>query len=84
MKNEEKAVQIYNVTYNQAIEDGYPKKVAITCAIMSKMGAEIMAKWKEQQMIDKACEWLELHMQCGVHPQNVASTIKQFKKVMEE
>lgn len=43
-----------------------------------------MAEWKERQMIEKACEWLELHMQCGVHPQNVSSTIKQFKKAMEE
>ena len=49
MKNEEKAQQIYNVTYNQAIEDGHPKKVAIICAIMGKMGAEIMAKWQDEQ-----------------------------------
>lgn len=37
-----------------------------------------------QSALENACEWLELHMQCGVHPQNVASTIKQFKQAMEE
>lgn len=49
MTNEEKAIQIYDVTYNQCIEDGYPKKVSVTCAIMGKMGAEIMAEWKDDK-----------------------------------
>lgn len=49
MTNEEKIKHIYNITYNQAIEDGIPEKIAIMCAIMCKTSAEIMDKWKDEQ-----------------------------------
>lgn len=52
MKHEKKAQEIYNITYKQCIEDDYPEIVSKTCAIMSKTGAEIMAEWKEQQMLE--------------------------------
>lgn len=89
MTNEEKAIQIYNVTYDQAIKDGFPKKVAITCAIMGKMGAEIMAKWKEQQ----ATEYLYKNIQSLLKDYGVSEAsadiatqlfLANFKKAMEE
>ena len=50
-----------------------------------------MAEWKDQQfaeqkqqLIKKACEWLELNTQCGVHPQSSRRLISEFKKAMEE
>ena len=65
MTNEGKVTQIYNTAYKQCIEDGYPEIIATTCAIMCKTGAEIVAEWKDeqfkqekQQLIEKACEWL--------------------------
>lgn len=48
--DEEKAIQIYNVTYKQFIDEGYPEKIAITCAIMAKAGAEIMAEYIKKRM----------------------------------
>lgn len=93
MTNEEKAIQIYNTTYEQCIEDGYPKIIAITSAIMCKTGAEIVAEWKEKQMIDKACEWLKNNTITATNDfcTYVASShniskeefIEQFKKAME-
>lgn len=43
-----------------------------------------MAKWKEKQLIEKACEWLDLNLQGGVHPQSSTRLIGEFKKAMEE
>ena len=33
--------------------------------------------------IDKACEWLEERLQCGVHPQSPYGFAKEFRKEME-
>ena len=42
-----------------------------------------MAKWKEQQMIDKACEWLiQQGEMIGISFEN--DFIERFKKAMEE
>lgn len=54
-----------------------------------------MANWKEQQMIDKACEWIEenivdyedIYYDVGgfVSPEfHIEEFIKDFKKAMEE
>ena len=50
MNDEEKTKEIYNITYNQCIEDGYSEKISRACAIMSKTGAEIIAQWKDGQI----------------------------------
>ena len=34
--------------------------------------------------IDKACEWLEERVQCGVHPQNAYGFAEEFRKAMEK
>lgn len=66
------------------------------CEFEAKQAALEMAEWKEQQMIDKACEWLE-DMACYyAHWEYNGDTyekeivfddqkfIEDFKKAMEE
>ena len=87
MTNEEKAKEIVKETedffYHNEQERG------LACALR-------MAKWKEQQMIDKACEWLK-DMACyyayweyngDTYEKEVVydteKLINDFKKAMEE
>lgn len=52
-------------------------------------GAMEMAKWKDKQMIDKACEWLEKHVEDfmpptnSLHDYNTSELIHFFKKAMK-
>ena len=49
-----------------------------------------MSKWKEEQIIAKACEWLEKHVEdfmpptCSLHDYNTSELIHFFKKAMKE
>lgn len=42
------------------------------------------AKEQKQIDIDRACEWLKITTQCGVHPCSSNSFIEDFRKFMEE
>lgn len=68
MTDKAKAQEIYNKIYKQCIEEGYHKKIATTYAIMGKVGAEIMAEWKEKHMIEKSCEWMKEHVEDFMPP----------------
>lgn len=41
---------------------------------------------KEQKVIDinKACEWLESYIACGVSPEGTYAFVAKFRKAMEE
>lgn len=56
MTNEEKAEELRKTALPNPLPDGYGMWLCASDvdAILIKM-----AKWKEQQMIDKACEWLK-------------------------
>lgn len=47
-------------------------------------GEKIGAEERRKIDMDKALEYLEVALQCGVHPCNKESFIMGFKKVMEE
>lgn len=79
MTNEEKAQELA-IKYCKEIDPHGREVYNIGCGVACCE----MADWKEKQTIDKACEWLNEWMQCGVHPQSVPSFIKQFKQAMEE
>ena len=85
MKNEAKAKKIassqkigYTVRYSGYTYTEYSEEECYKSAME-------MALWKEQQMIEKACEWMfsnHIH-----YPNNRIGTeqiIKDFKKAMEE
>ena len=52
MTNEEKAKEMF--PFYEDMDD-----VEIVQTTFKRAGAIEMAEWKEQQMIDKACEWLQ-------------------------
>ena len=68
MTNEKKAEELADY---YAGETDYKKEAAYSAAIA-------MAEWKEQQMIEKACEWLLR----GGYFVNSTETIEDFKKAM--
>ena len=45
-----------------------------------------MAKWKKQQMIDKAIEWLSLNAELygGFNPGKLVEMVEKFRNAMEE
>lgn len=48
-------------------------------------GALAMAEWKDEQMIEKACEWLEENLWAGLsNPKQRPQFINDFKKAMME
>lgn len=88
MTNEEKAKEISDAYANSKFIPTQEECVAYSSAMQ-------MAEWKEQQMIDKACKWLEenvgeyedIYYDVGgfVSPDfNTEKFIKDFKKAMEE
>lgn len=91
MTTDEKAIEIYNLIYKQFIKNGYPEEIATTCAIGGKAGAEDMAEWQEQQMIEKACEYIakyfynhpHTNMVCSDEFKNVDDFIERFKLAMK-
>ena len=82
MTNEEKAKQITNEVFvmDAIIGVDTSKKIAEICC-------RKMAQWKEQQMIEKACEWLEsvnldyYQIREGVFSREL---VVDFRKTMEE
>lgn len=42
------------------------------------------ARAQKQIDIARACEWLKVATQCGVHPCSSNSFVKDFRKAMEE
>lgn len=38
----------------------------------------------DKTMIDKACEWLESYIACGVSPEGTYAFVARFRKAMEE
>lgn len=73
MTQEEKALEIGRKRYFDTMN---PNEAAYKASIQ-------MAKWKEQQMIDKACEWLKQQEEMiGISFEN--DFIERFKKAMEE
>ena len=41
-------------------------------------------EWARKEVINKACEWLEENVECGVHPQSAYGFADRFRKAMEE
>lgn len=92
MTNEEKAEELRKTALPNPLFDGYGMWLCSTNVdeILIKM-----AEWKEQQMIDKACEWLEenvfdyeyIYYDVGgfVSPEfRIEEFINDFKKAMTE
>ena len=84
MKDLEKAKEL---SQHYSGESDYKETVGYDCAIA-------MAEWKKQQMIDKACEWMEkniseyedIYYDIGGYafPEfYIENFIKDFKKAME-
>jgi hypothetical protein len=42
------------------------------------------AKEQKKIDIDKACEWLESYIACGVSPEGTYAFVAKFRKAMEE
>jgi hypothetical protein len=73
MTQEDKALEIGKQWYFDTMN---PNEAAYKASIQ-------MAKWKEQQMIEKACEWLiQQEEMIGISFEN--DFIERFKKAMEE
>lgn len=74
MSNEEKAKEIsYNQAENFTLHGGTIERKFFESAME-------MAEWKEQQMIEKACNWLIK----GGYFVNNTENIEDFRKAMEE
>lgn len=72
-QDEKKALEIGKKWYFDTMN---PNEAAYKASIQ-------MAKWKEQQMIEKACEWLiQQEEMIGISFEN--DFIERFKKAMEE
>lgn len=48
------------------------------------MGYIVGAKDQKAIDIEKACEWLESYIACGVSPEGTYSFVARFRKAMEE
>lgn len=76
MTTEEKATKI---------AESLNKANGSNCLLPCHQAAIVMAKWKEQQMIEKACEWLEDNLasfwQCKFYDD--IAFIDDFKKAMK-
>jgi len=80
MTNEEKAKEIGQKWYNDGANE-----VAFRSALQ-------MAKWKDEQMIEKACEWLKhnaehftyISAHSGDAKISEHKLIEEFEKAMEE
>ena len=83
-------------SYRMAYEAGAIEQKAIDDAILLKL----KSAWEKQAQInhddelnyqqgyhdaiEKACEWLEERVQCGVHPQRAYGFAEEFRKAMEK
>lgn len=92
MTNKEKSEELRKTALPNPLPDGYGMWLSAgdVDAVLIKM-----AKWKEQQMIEKACQWLELYANeyafadyTGDELNGEAyisnKLIQDFKKAMEE
>lgn len=81
MTNEEKARELAIKSTKYIDDNGKEMYNAFVEAALQEM-----AEWKEQQMIEKACEWLNDNLasfwQCKLYDD--ITFIDDFKKVMEE
>ena len=91
MKNEEKSEELRKTALPNPLPDGYGMWLSAgdVDAVLIKM-----AKWKEQQMIDKACEWLKNNTVSSTNnvcaytalSHNICKEdfIEEFREAMEE
>lgn len=84
MTNEEKATEL-------GIKYQTPCHGVGDCEFEARQAALEMAEWKEEQMIDKACEWLKENIhkykeydESGFYHEKSKFLFKDFKKAMEE
>lgn len=88
MTNEEKAVGMSLQVRDLCVEKGVTRDNAETVSLLVQQATLQIAKWKEQQMIKKACEWLESNLYYydenyrGIDSGN--SLVEDFKQAMEE
>ena len=79
MKTREEEIRQMAKSYTQVIYDSLDDFSDITDAYVDG------AKWADETMIDKACEWISQSYTSGVLDwKNCDSIIENFKKAMEE
>ena len=83
MTQEEKARQLSNNDYLTEDDKELCPSEDTKIRINSYWASLKMAEWKEQQMIDKACEWLEKNIAeaTGIDSYTI---IESFKQAMKE
>lgn len=62
------------------------EEIGLSKHLVDRVAEIIEEKIREQKAIDidKACEWLEERVQCGVHSQRAYGFAEEFRKAMEE
>ena len=83
MTNEEKAQEIIGCNRENCLECGGSLSVEKGCVSFRRMIE--MAEWKEQQMVEKAVEWIKSQMiPYGTSPLAIFNYIEEFKQAMRE
>lgn len=88
MTDKEKAVGLGLQVRDLCIKKGVTRDNAETASLLVQQTALQMAEWKEQQMIDKAVEWLEKNVDnYKEFKQNwidIETLVGDFKQSMKE
>lgn len=73
-------------TEQKAIDDAILLKLKSAWEKQAQINHDDVANYKQgyHDAIEKACEWLEERVQCGVHPQRAYGFAEEFRKAMEE
>lgn len=83
MTNEEKAHEIaIEVVKNTTSIAGLLGRSGLAISEIEESALK-MAKWKDQQLIDKACDWL-MEIENGTTITNINDFVEDFRKAMEE
>lgn len=84
MTNEDKAREIANNNCTHICTAECSEESYFSSEIDCYKAAMEMAEWKEKQMIDKACEWLESSLENDLGYYGAADFVDSFRKAMEE
>ena len=84
--NQQRNAYIAGAKEQKAIDDAESLKLESVWVKEAKINHNDVANYKQgyRDAIEKACEWLESYIACGVSPEGTYSFVARFRKAMEE
>lgn len=77
---------IQGATEQKAIDEEESLKLESVWVKEAQINHNDVANYKQgyRDAVDKACEWLEAYIACGVSPEGTYAFVQRFRKAMEE